>query len=342
MGVEKEKITIYDVAYRAGVAISTVARVLNDSADVSEQTRSKVMQAISELKYRPDRTAKKLAQNQTRTIAIAMPTFTTPFHNELMKGIRTVLQNRSMDLLLCDLSWREPERTLVDFLGRGAVDGLLILGVSITNQVADELEATRAPAVLVGSTWTGFDSYIWDDVAGARAAVSHLIAQGHTRIGLIRSFADAGVQAKRVEGYQRALEDSGLPFDESLVVSGLTEKHAGFSEEAGYEAMTRLLEQQEPPTAVFASSDVQAVGAWSKASEAGLRVPEDIALVGYDDVKTSHYIGLSSVDQSMQETGRRATERLLGRIDGALEEPPDLVHVQPKLNVRRSSRHSRP
>lgn len=337
MSTEHSKVTIYDVAAHAGVAISTVSRVLNDSPDVSEKTRTRVMQAVEDLRYRPDRTAKKLAQQRTQTLAVALPTFITPFHNELLKGVRMRLQDMEIDLLLCDLGWRAPFRTLQNFLQRGTVDGLLLAGVHMNDNVATELKSVRAPVVLIGSSWEGFDSFEWDDTAGVLDAVNHLIGQGHRRIGMIRSFTDSDIQLQRIAGYKSALESAGIAFDERLVVSGDTTKHAGFSEEAGYEAMQRLLALDNPVTAVFASSDVQALGAWAATFDSGRKIPDDVAIVGYDDIKSSQFIGLSSVDQSIQQIGHTATERLLDRLSGELREPSEARRITPRLRVRRSS-----
>ena len=341
MPSEKNKVTIYDVAARARVAISTVSRVLNNSADVSDMTRARVLKAIDELKYRPDRTAKKLAQQRTPTIAVALPTYTTPFHTELLKGVRTGLKDREMDLLLCDLGWRAPVKTLSGFLRRGTVDGLLLAGVHVDNRVAEELASLHAPVMIIGSAWEGFECFDWDDVAGARAAVEHLVGQGHRRIGMIRSFSDSAIQADRIRGYQGALSAAEIPFSPELIQAGSTEKHEGFSEEAGHEAMQTLLALPDPPTAVFASSDVQAIGAWSAIAEAGLKVPNDVAVVGYDDLKTSQYLGLSSVDQAIQQIGREATALLLNRMDEDTDESPTGRTLIPRLRIRRSSRFSR-
>ncbi|GIV62445.1 MAG: LacI family transcriptional regulator [Rhodothermaceae bacterium] len=337
MPQEKSKVTIYDVADRAGVAISTVSRVLNNSHDVSDRTRARVLKAIEELKFRPDRKAKTLAQQDTQLLAVAMPTFTTPFHTELMKGIRMSLREKDVDLLLCDLGSKKRHLNLMNFLKRGAVDGLLLAGVDVNEEIAQELHALHAPVVLISAQWPDFDSFYWDDVAGARQAVEHLIEQGHRRIGMIQTNTGSPLQKRRVQGYRDALENAGIPFDPTLLASGTTEKHAGFSEEAGYEAMEYLLQIDPPVTAVFASSDVQAIGAWKAIIDAGKKVPEDIALVGYDDIKTSTYIGLTSMAQDMQAIGQQATDILLQRMEGTRSEPPVARRIIPRLQVRRSS-----
>ncbi len=340
MAKTRTKNTIYDVARHAGVAISTVSRVLNNSADVSEPTRLRVLRAIDELQFRPDRTAKMLANKQTVTLAVATPTFTSPFHNELLKGIRNRLRERDVDLLLCDLGSSGHSLRLLNFLKRGAVDGLLLVGVPVDGRLAQELSALHAPVILIGSRHDDFDSYFWDDVAGARVAVEHLIESGHTRIGLLASHAKSPVQQDRVEGYRAALQGAGIAFDLELVKTGRTEKHGGFSEEAGYEAMTELLTIEPRVTAVFASSDVQALGAWKAVRDAGLSVPTDVAVVGYDDIKTSRYIGLTSVDQGMQRVAEEATEVLLARVEHGEDAEPVSHRIVPRLNVRDSSKKS--
>lgn len=342
MASEKTKVTIYDVAARAGVAISTVSRVLNDSSDVSDHTRARVLKAIEELQFRPDRTAKTLAQKRTRSLAIAIPTFTTPFHNELLKGVRSLLVGKDFDLLLFDLGSTNPSQTLLTLLKRGTVDGLLLAGVPVDEYLTSELKAFQAPVVLVGNHHTDFDCFYWDNDAGAKAAVEHLIERGHTRIGMIRAYTDSYLQTKRIQGYTEALQEAGLPVDESLIKSGHTEKHAGFSEEHGHEAMLDLLAIDPPVTAVLASSDVQAIGAWRAIQDAGKRVPEDIALVGYDDIKTSSFLGLSSVDQDMEGVGRRAVQKLLHRMETSEKSEPVADLVVPELRIRQSSAYRRP
>jgi LacI family transcriptional regulator len=335
---DQTKTTIYDVADRAGVAISTVSRVLNNSRDVSDATRETVLKAIRELKFRPNRTAKNLAQRSTPTIAVAVPTFTTPFHNELLKGVRSRLDEAEVDLLLCDLDWEAPKATLHNFLSRGAMDGLLLAGLPIDEEIGQELKTLGAPIVLIGAQWEEMDSFYWEEEAGARLATEHLIDQGHERIGVITTPHDNRLRNARVLGYKEALEDAGLPFDEDIIAYGRTKKHDGFSEEAGFEAMQDLLAMDESITAIFASSDVQAIGAWQAIRKAGKEVPDDFSLVGYDDIKVSRFIGLSSVAQNMHDVGEDATSVLLDRLQGTAESN-DPVHrvVQPELQVRKSS-----
>lgn len=311
----KSRVTIYEVANKANVAISTVSRVLNNSSDVAEDTRDRILNVIDELKYLPDRKARSLAQKSSNLVAIATPTITTAFHNSLLKGLRTVLadEEEECDVLLFDLGSTHPLNRLRSKLKGGKVDGLILAGIPVSPPLAKELKAFSAPVILIGNHHTDFDCFYWDNSAGAEKATRHLLEKGHERIGLIRAYTDSYLQLQRIQGYKKALKKYKVKFDHRLVQSGTTTKHAGFSEEHGYEAMKQLLSITPPVTAVLASSDVQAIGAWKAIRDAEKSVPEDIALVGYDDIKTSYYLGLSSIDQEIEQTGQLAAERLLFR-----------------------------
>jgi len=329
--------TIHDVADRAGVSPATVSRVVNETGQTADTTRERVIEAVEELHYRPNRTAKSLSQGATQTIAVAVPTFTTPFHNELLKGVRSRLKTVDTDLLLCDLEWAAPEASLTKFLERGAMDGLLAAGLPMTEAVAREVKKLGGPAILIGSHWDDIDSFHWDDTKGACMATEHLVDRGHTQIGMITTHHETAIRDARVQGYRNALTAAGIQPDEDWIAVGNTDKHAGFSEESGFEAMEALLDQSPDIRAVFASSDVQAIGAWQALRERGLSVPEDVALVGYDDIKISQFIGLSSVAQNMHDIGEQATDLLLRRLRGA--GPSEVVSklITPSLRERASS-----
>ncbi len=311
--------TIYDVADAAGVAISTVSRVLNRSPEVSAATRARVEAAVAALRYQPQRTARTLAARTLATLSVALPSATSLFYVEILKGVKDVLRETDMDLMLSNLGSVHPMETLGRFLDRGAVDGLLLVSVDVDDALADRLGRLHAPVVLLGARVTGdvaldADVFWWDDRDGARRATDHLIGLGHRRIGLVSSHPWSRSAAPRQQGYADALAAAGLPFDPDLVAVGETPKHAGYSEEAGAEAMARLMALPDRPTAVFAESDVQAYGAWAWARDNGVRIPRDVSLMGYDDLKLSRFLDLTTVAQRMPEAGRAATERLLARI----------------------------
>lgn len=330
------KVTIYEVAQHAGVAISTVSRVLNNSTEVSEATRQKVMAAIDKLGFRPHRMAKMLAQQNTQTLSVAMPSFTTMFYNEMLKGVKDAIRENSFDLLLSDLSSQHPTETLTRFFQRGTVEALLLALPGLDDKMLHEVRLLKAPVVLIGTKSDEFDCFYWDNTAGAKIAVQHLIQQGHTRIAMIAPHEWSDEAVPRSEGYQKALEEAGIPFDPQLVHEGITLKHAGHSEEAGYEAMQKILSLRPLPTAVFAASDVLALGALAAAREAGKSIPQDLALIGYDDVKMSRFIGLSSINQKMYQVGREAAQQVLMRLQN-----PDLApvcrYIEPELQVRMST-----
>ena len=334
---QKTHVTIYDVADHAGVAISTVSRVLNGSPDVSDITRKKVEQAISDLRYHPNRTARSLAQQDVRSLAVALPSFTAPFQNELLKGIRAYLREIEHDLLICDLGSHDQEGSLRKFLNRGAVRGLLLCGLPISDTLAEELAGGPSPCVLVGEQHPALDCWAWDDVSGAERAVRHLIKQGHEQIAMIRSGEDSPSQLQRIRGYKSALKEAGLPLRDEWIVAGRPQYHGGFSEEDGQDAMETILEAFPDCTAVFCSSDVQAIGAMAALRSVGKRIPEDMALVGYDDIKTSRFLGLSSVDQQMQAIGRVAAECLYLKVSGSAPTNVQQTMIQPELAIRRTS-----
>jgi LacI family transcriptional regulator len=363
-------VNIYDVAERAGVSVATVSRATGSKGTVSDRSRQRVLRAVRELGYRPDRSAQTLAREEDapRTLAVALPTFTTPFHNELLKGIRSRLKSlrqaggrpggsgsdasrpgrTSPDLLLCDLRWEEPGASLEAFLRRGLMDGLLVAGLlpeeqNLSPALLARLQGQDMPTISLGAPIEGLDSFFWREEAGARLGTEHLLERGHRRIGLITTHHENPVRAQRAAGYRNALRVAGVAPRETWVASGETDKHDGFSEESGQEAARTLLENAsvgEPGgiTAVFATSDVQAIGAWQVFQERGLDVPEDVALVGYDDVKVSRYIGLTSVSQQMQTVGRQATDLLLGRLRRSGPRGARPVEIMSELIQRRSTR----
>lgn len=329
--------TIRDVAERANVSAATVSRVVNNTGQTADSTRERVLTAINELEYRPNRTAKSLAQDGTRTVAVAAPTFTTPFHTELLKGVRSRLKDLDADLLLCDLEWENPAASLKTFLQRGAMEGLLAAGLPVDGSIGDELRALGRPIVLVGSQWDNLDSFYWDETAGARRATEHLLDRGHRRVGLITTHHQSPTRDARIRGYKRAMMDAGIQPREEWITTGCTEKHAGFSEESGCEAMQTLMRTSAEVTAVFASSDVQAIGAWQALRHRGLSVPDDVAIVGYDDIKVSRFIGLSTVSQKIRDIGEAAADLLMRRLRGMEGRDPVSRLVMPELQVRASS-----
>lgn len=333
---DRSRVTIYDVADHAGVSVTTVSRVLNDSEHVSEMTRAVVLDSVRELRFRPDRAAKSLAQSQ-QTIAVAVPEFTSLSHTKLMKGIRDRLVRATVDLLLCDLTRKKPRKKLTNFLSRGVMDGLLLADISVDKDIAQELEGLGVPVVLVGSQWPSLDSFFWKRKSIARMATEHLIDRGHERIGIIAASDFNRAHDARIAGYREALETEGVGIDNSLIINNLTKECDGPSEEGGYEAMIELLHCRPPVTAVFSSSPIHAIGAWRAIRDSGYSVPEECALVGTGDLEVSRSMGLSTVVKNVRDVGERAVDLLLQRLRGKENSEPVSQFIQTELRVRRSS-----
>ena len=311
------KPTIYDVAKKAGVGIGTVSRVINNSPQISPETKSRVLHTIRELRYQPHAMARGLARNKTHMIAIILPSFTGYFYLELLRGIQQEVTEHQYDIVLYNVD--DPER-IDNFLNRilreRRVDGLLLVSMRISEKYRERYLHAKFPMVLVDSEHEAFDSVSVENEQGAYLATSHLIDQGHKKVGMIDAQLKSTPAKIRLQGYKKALKDHHLPFNESyLVISDEDPDKDGFNRQAGYSAMKKILSMSDRPTAVFISSDVQAAGALRALQEAELRTPQDMAIVGFDDIELAQYLGLTTIHQPLFEMGRLAVQRLIERIN---------------------------
>lgn len=331
-----KKITIYDVAKRAGVAISTVSRVLNQSPYVSDDTKARVEAAIRDLEFYPQANARKLAKREPQIISVAVPTFTTPFFNEVLKGVKDEIKSMDLDFIIFNTGSDSPEKHFEQFLEKGIPDALIIFSIEITDFIHRRIKDLPIPVILVGSDHPEYDYIYWDNYKGGYLAAEHLIKQGFKKIGMIRPHSISKISDLRERGFRDALHEYGIPMDEDCLVSGITRKHAGCSEEAGHEAIQILKHRNKMPEALFCSNDAQALGAMFALKEMGLRVPEDVAVMGYDNIKISRYIELSTIDQKMYQVGRQAIQRI-----AAMFKDPDIAplkdKVTPELIIRKST-----
>ena len=332
-----KKVTIYEVAKLAGVAISTVSRVLNGSPNVSEGTKTKVSAAIKELKFRPQVSARKLASGSPQMLAIAVPTFTTPYFNEVLKGVKDEIQKMDLDIIIYNTGSRNPEEAVQNFFDRGTADAALLLSINITDKVNEIIQSSGIPIVLVGTNHPEYNYYDINDYHGGFIAGEHLVKQGFEKIGMITTVHENQQASDRKRGFIDALKDFKMPVHDKFFVSGESQKHAGFTEEAGFEAIYKYKEMGEFPDAVFCSNDTQALGALHALSNLGMKVPDDIALMGYDNIKISKYLDLTTIDQKMYDVGVRATERLSQIIESNDSELEQL-NQNPLLLERGSSK----
>ncbi|WP_144762178.1 LacI family DNA-binding transcriptional regulator [Curtobacterium sp. 9128] len=326
MGAAKPA-TIYDVAARAGVSKSLVSLVLQRSPKVSEQRRAAVLQAIQELDYRPSTAAVSLAGTRSRTIGVVLDDFRNQWFVDLLTGLREALQDQGHRLVVAD-------RFLNTGLDVSPVEGFLSMrveGIVIAGEPDTDLAIpARMPLVIAGGRVAipRADTVANDDRAGGRVVAEHLLALGHTRLGFVG--ARSAAAAERLAGFRAGVGEAGV-----VHVSTLAED---LTEDAGFRAARTLFDEHPDVTAVFGANDVMALGVMSSLAERGLRVPEDVSVIGYDDtpVAATRYVGLTSIDDRSVEIGRGAGERLLARIaDPSLVAEEHLV--EPRLVARRTT-----
>ena len=309
--------TLEQVAARAGVGRGTVSRVINGSPRVSERTRLAVEQAVAELGYVPNRAARVLAAGSTDAIALVVPEpetrlFAEPYFTGIIRGVSAELADTDMQLLLTLLRTPKERRRFAQYLSAHRVDGVLLASVHSDDPLPDLLDELNMPAVLNGrrsadETVPYVDS---DNVGGAQAAVEHLLGRGRDTVATITGPLDMYAAQCRLDGYRKALEAAGREVDEELIET------ADFTEEGGRRAMRELLARRPGIDAVFCASDVMAAGARGALREAGRTVPDDVALVGFDDSAVARHLEppLTSVRQPIEEMGRTMTRMLLEEI----------------------------
>ncbi|WP_393058270.1 LacI family DNA-binding transcriptional regulator [Streptomyces sp. LN549] len=331
--------TLEEVAARAGVGRGTASRVINGSPRVSAHTREAVEAAVAELGYVPNRAARALAGNRTDAIALVVPEsesrfFTEPYFSDIVRGVGAALADTEMQLLLTLVGSDRERRRLAQYLTAHRVDGVLLVSVHADDPLPDLLEQLGMPAVMNGrrSATEPLPSVDSDNFEGARGAVEHLVSRGRRSIATITGRLDVYAAQRRLDGYRRALADAGLEPDERLIAP------ADFSEEGGVRAMRELLARRPDVDAVFAASDLMAAGARQVLREAGRRIPDDVALVGFDDSSVARHMdpALTSVRQPIEEMGREMTRVLLQEIAGENTERPQIV-LPTELVVRDSS-----
>ncbi len=327
---ESRRPTIRTVADRAGVSKSLVSLVIRNSPNVSPERRAAVQAAMDELGYRPNASARALAEERTRLIAVLVNDLRNPWYIQALEGINTLLHRRDLRMMIGDqrLDLLGDEVLTAAFLEMN-VDGLIITGSMVQSERLIHT-ATHLPTVVVGSrslTLPRVDVVVNDDELGARLAVNHLVGHGHRRVAFLN--APTAVGNFREQGYHDAMSAHGL---EALVDMDDP------SEDGGYRAAVRLLTAGPRPTGIFAYNDLMALGALSAAEQLGLDVPGDLSIVGYDDTTIGQLkaISLTSVDNASYRIGYRAADLLVDRI-AAPGRPPQTLLMEPQLIVRRTT-----
>ncbi|RBW69829.1 LacI family DNA-binding transcriptional regulator [Bacillus taeanensis] len=308
--------TIKDVAKKANVSIATVSRILNKQPGYSVKTKERVLEAIKELGYQPNAVARGLINKRTQTIGVLFPDVSSMFSSDLLKGIEDIAHERGHSVIVCHTTL-SGQRTMkyLQLLNEKRVDGIIFTSEAMTEEYYNVLKEMNIPVVLLATQSYRYPlPYVKvDDKHAAYSAVSYLIQKGHHNIGMISGdINDQLAGLPRIEGYKQALLDRGIPFDEKKVVVS-----RGFRYEDGIAQLPKLLKQAKDLTAVFAASDEIAVGALSAAYELGIRVPEDLSIIGYDNLKIAEMAipPLTTLAQPLYEMGKAGTEMLLDMLE---------------------------
>ncbi len=332
--------SIMDVARRAGVSKSTVSRVLTDDVAVRPGTRLKVKEAMGAMGYHPNALARGLVHGRTHTLGLIVPDLLNPFFGLLARGVETAALARGYNVLISDSAANAArQHACLDLLAERRVDGVLIAPFGGEDDAFAAIRAAGLRGVLVNSTAgdPALSSVGADNVQGGYLAVAHLLARGHRRIGFLGDAHTVESCRERLVGYRRAHREAAVADDPAVVVEDL----AGM--EAVHAAVRRLLALPRPPTAIFTVNDQFAIACLQALSLLGRRVPEDIALVGYDDIPVAAWLSvpLTTMAQPKEEQGRLAADLLIDHIETA-DTPVQRIILQPRLVVRRSSDASRP
>ena len=330
------KNSLKQVARAAGVSPATVSRVINDAQYVSAATRLKVEEAIARLQYQPSRVARRLRAKDGpgQMIGLLVPDIQNPFYVEVIRGVEDRAYANGSGVLLCNFGQSEKKQHFfLDVMRDELVDGLILAPARTDDQRVIETARSGMPMVCVdrGLAGVDVDMVVVDNVEGAFTAVDHLIKLGHRRISHVAGLPHIPTTNDRLHGYQQALAAAGIEFDQTLVRFG-NSKH-----ESGRDLTAELLNLPEPPTAIFTGNNLITLGALETIHQRGLRIPEDVAVVGFDDMywATSLNPPLTAVSQPGYEIGRRAADLLIQRV-AEPRRPHAKVVLQTTLMVRRS------
>ena len=325
MRKNKQSVTIQDVAKTAGVSVSTVSRVLNGKVDVSSETQDRVRSVIDEMGYTTNLAARSMRSLKKNLVGLIMPDIAYPFAVEVMRGVNQAIADSESDLLVYTTgdvrkSGRAShEQKYVSLLNNSITDGAIIVA-PVTGEFS-----TDAPIVSIDPLMSNpnYPSVHATNYQGAMDAMNYLLSLGHKRIGFICGRAELESSTRRLKGYRDALEQAELPVEENLITSG------DYTTERGVKCTQELLSLDNPPTAIFASNDQTAMGVYQVAQKMGLRIPEDLSVVGFDNIMESKYMKLTTVDQFIYEMGLVATQMLIKLINGEpLDSQTYKMHTQ--------------
>ena len=310
-----DRVTMEDIAERAGVSINTVSRALNDKPDINDQTKEEILSIADELNYQPNRFAQGLRSSKTSTLGVIVADIMNPFFSALLKGVEKSAREEGYSIIVQDTDEKyENEQSAIQTTLAEQVDGLLITPVQTNQQTIIDLKQSGLPFVLLGRHFNDLDTHyvVTDDVAGASSAVEHLIDRGHDRIGIINGPTHISSSQERLRGYKQTMRERGIEIEEEFIFRDTV------TMEEGYRTGKKMVSGTPRPTAVLCYSDFVAIGVIKAARDAGLKIPEDLAVVGYDDIffSTCLEVPLTSVRIPKKKLGKRAFQVLQELIDG--------------------------
>ena len=333
------RVTMADVAQQAGVSLMTVSRVVNNKGDVSAETRQRVQQVIEELGFRPSGIARSLATQRTGTVGLIVPDIANPYFSGMAHGITEVAYTEGIGVLLCDCE-EDPERELemLDILEEKRVDGVLVAAPRVDSRRLIPALAHHPNAVIINRQFkeqnsvTALGYVINDDEGGAREATRLLINKGHPAVGFLAGPQRSYGSQKRMDGYQQALRDADIPFNSNIVM------YCAPTVKGGREAALHFLKQQPQITSLLCFNDLIAIGVLQACSQIGRRVPEDLAVVGHDDIPMASWVNppLTTCRVLFEEMGRLAVQLLIDHLRDCPERCSNIV-LTPEIVQRASA-----
>ena len=334
-----KKITIKDIARMAKVSHTTVSRALNDKSRIKDGTKERILSIARELNYRPNFIARSLVMKRTKTLGLVITTIANPFYTELSQGIETTAIRLGYNIILCSTNYDlSIEKQYIDMLRSKGVDGMIFTSAHMGDPNIIGLAEEGFPTVLVNrrtyhSTVREKIDYVGvDNIRGGFLAVEHLIKLGHSRIGVIGGSSESSVGFERLEGGKKALDAHGLEAIGDYFLEG------DFLKGSGYEGGKQFLRMNKPPTAIFATNDYMALGTYQAIVEEGMQIPEDMALVGFNDIEFTSMKGieLTTIGQKKYEMGAMAVKTLVERIEGRKTGPSVETILEPELIIRKT------
>lgn len=333
------KVTIYDVAEKAGVSITTVSRVINNTGRISEKTKQKVLKVMEEMRYQPSVVASALTGKRTRTIGLIIPDVANPFFAEIARRVEDRGRELGFNLLMCNTDNNpETEEMYLEVMKQKRVDGIIIGTTTSHYREVQNLLKEQFPVALIAQDIPELviDVVSVDDFLGGYQATSHLISLGHHQIAIIVGDQNRTSDKYRLQAYRQALEDNGIGYDERYVF------RTDYSIEGGKRAAYQILQLAKRPTAIFCCFDYLAVGVYQASRELGVHIPNDLSVVGFDNTLLATIIDppLTTIAQPVDEMGRQVMDLLVAEIEGEKQTKKRII-LSPELIIRQSTQESR-